>query len=84
MLLLDGASRKVDVCQCVQLGNADVNVAYANTCREYAHSLAFVVARNGVEFAVRCSALNSVKMLGDGLDACGVAYQNDDVGHLFG
>ena len=75
---------EVHVGQCVELRDADVDVADADARREDRHAFSLIGTRHGIEFAVRDVALLRVEMLGHEGHTSGVADQDHRVGKLFG
>ena len=75
---------KVDVGQCVELRDTDVDVADADARREDGHAFSAVGARYGTEFAVGDFALLRVEMLGHEGHPTRIADQNDRRGQLLG
>ena len=74
---------EVDVGQCVELVNDDVDVVAADAVREDGEAFAGVAAGNAVELTVADVALDLAEVLPDHSHTVGVAHEHDVVGQLF-
>lgn len=79
----DGARRKVDVCQRIQLRQHDVDIVAADAVRDDAEAFAPERAGYGVKFAAADVAFRRVEISSDGGYALRVADEEDTVGQLF-
>ncbi len=79
-LLLPGF--EVDIGQCVELRDGDIDVSDADARGEYGHAAPLVGARHGFEFPIGDFAFDLFEKGGYQCDAAGIADENHDVGKL--
>ena len=73
----------VNIGQCVEFVDHDVDVVAANAVRLAGDALALVHAGNGVELAARHFVLDAVEVGGNGVDTGGIADENNLVSQEF-
>ena len=84
MLVALGASSVVDVCQCVELIDHDIDVITADAMALAGDALAFVGAGDGMELAAADFVFYGVEVGCYGVYASGVAHKNNLVSQEFG
>ena len=69
------ASGEVDIDECIEFGNDDVDIVATDAMRDARETFATIGASDGVELAARDVALDCVEMRGYEVDAFRVATE---------
>jgi hypothetical protein len=84
MLFILLARLVVDVCQCIELVDYDIDVVAANTVTLAGYALAFVGTSNGVELATADLVLDRVEVGSDSVNTGRIANEDNAVCQEFG
>ena len=79
----DGAGGKVDVCQCVQFIQNNVDIIGPDTVGKRRDALPFIGPGDGVELAARHFAFFRIEVRSNGVHTIGIADHDNLAGKLF-